>query len=189
MKKIVREERKKLMSPPANEDVALQMEHVADGSILRLPVYSYYSKSDSIIEFKNFRPVVKSTLSVKKPFGYLIPSSNKELVSWARRLGFETIPLMNPEKFVFEKLAISAVDSIDFEGDIIPFPQVITTAISDNISPENFVFIPAAQLKGNLLVIALEPQSELGLATYKQFGYLMKAQTIYPVIRVREIGK
>jgi len=189
MKKIVREERKKLMSPPANEDVALQMEHVADGSILRLPVYSYFSKSDSIIEFKNFRPVVKSTLSVKKPLGYLIPVSDTELVSWARRQGFETIPLMNPEKFVFEKLAISAVDSIDFEGDIIPFPQVITTAISDNISPENFVFIPAAQLKGNLLVIALEPQSELGLATYKQFGYLMKAQTIYPVIRVRKIGK
>jgi hypothetical protein len=189
MQKIVREERKNLMSPPASEDIALQMEHVADGSILKLPVYSYFSKTDSIIEINNFRPVVKPTLSVKKPFGYLIPASQAELVDWASRQGFETIPLMNPEKFVFEKLVISAVDSIDFEGDIIPFPQVATTVICDKISPENFVFIPTAQLKGNLLVIALEPQSELGLATYKQFGYLMKAQTVYPVIRVREIGK
>lgn len=186
MLKIVREERKNLMSPPANEDVALQMEHVADGSILRLPVYSYFSKTDSIIEFKNFRPIVKPTLSVKKPFGYLIPASQTELVDWARRQGFEIKPLTNPGNLVFEKLVISAVDSIDFEGDIIPCPQVTTTVISDNISPENFVFIPTAQLKGNLLVIAIEPQSELGLATYSQFGYLMKAKTVYPVIRVRK---
>ena len=38
MKRIVLEERKNLLSPPENEDGALQMEHVADGSILKLPV-------------------------------------------------------------------------------------------------------------------------------------------------------
>ncbi len=36
-----------------------------------------------------------------------------------------------------------------------------------------------------MLITAIEPQSELGLATYSQFAYLMKAQSIYPVIRVR----
>ncbi len=184
MQNIVTEERNKLISPLGNEDVVLQMEHVSDGSKLKLPFYSYFSKTDSIIEVKNFRPVVKPTLSIKKPFGYLIPTSQKELINWISRQGFEIRSLTNPESCIFEKLVISRIDSIDFEGDIIACPQVTSTRVNDKISLENFIFVPSAQLKGNLLVIAIEPQSELGLATYKLFDFLMKEQSIYPVIRV-----
>lgn len=186
MQKIVVRERKNLISPPAKENVAIQMEHVADGSTLKMSVYSYFSKRDSTIEFKNFRPVVKPVLSVKKPFGYLIPSSQKELVNWAKRVGFEFATLSNSKNLIFEKLAISAIDSIDFEGDIIASPKITTTVISDSLSLGDFIFIPTAQLKGNLLVLALEPQSQLALATYSLFDYLMKAQTTYPMIRVQK---
>lgn len=184
MQKIIREERKNLISPRINEEVALQMEHVADGSKLSLRFYSYFSKSDSLIDVINFRPVVKPTLSIKKPFGYLIPSSNKELVNWIARQDLKVETLTNPENCIFEKLSISEVDSIDFEGDIIASPLVISTRINDRIPLENFVFVPTAQLKGNLLVIAIEPQSELGLATYSLFEFLMKEQSVYPAIRV-----
>lgn len=186
MMEIVEVERENLISGIGNEKVALQMEHVADGSKLRLNVYSYKSKSDSLIVVNDLRPVVKPTLSIKKPVGYLIPTSQTELINWVHRQGFEIKQLTNPENFIFEQLLISTIDSIDFEGDMIPCPQVATTRISDNILLENFVFIPTTQLKGNLLVIALEPQSELGLATYNQFGFLMKEQLVYPVIRVRK---
>lgn len=186
MQKIVARERKNLISAPVNEDVAIQMEHVADGSSLKMRVYSYFSKRDSTIEFKNFRPVVKPVLSVKKPFGYLIPSSQKELVNWAKRVGFEFATLSNSKNLIFEKLAISAIDSIDFEGDIIASPKITAAVISEGLSLEHFVFIPTAQLKGTLLVLALEPQSQLGLITYSLFEHLMKAQTTYPVIRVKE---
>jgi len=33
-------------------------------------------------------------------------------------------------------------------------------------------------------VIALEPKSMLGLATYRQFSYLLKKGEYYPVLRV-----
>ncbi|MEN6321371.1 MAG: M14 family zinc carboxypeptidase [Syntrophaceae bacterium] len=187
MMEIVEIERENLISGIGNEEVALQMEHIPDSSKLTLPVYSYLTNSDSVIVVKNFRPVVKPTLSIIKPSGYLIPTSQTDLINWVHRQGFEINPLTNPENYIFEQLLISTIDSIDFEGDMIPCPQVATTRISDNISLENFVFIPATQLKGNLLVIALEPQSELGLATYSQFGFLMKEQSAYPVIRVKKL--
>ncbi len=185
IKMIVQKERLKLMDGNDIEEVALQMEHSANGDKLRLPVYTYYSKSDSVITVNDFRPVVKPTLTLKKPVGYLIPTTQTELIDWVHRQRFTTIPLNNPEQFVFENIFISSIDSVDFEGDITAFPTIITSRIESQLNPDNYLFIPTAQLKGNMLVIALEPQSELGLATYKQFGFLMKAETMYPVIRVR----
>ncbi len=186
IKSIVESERRLLISPAANEKVALQMVHTSDGTTLKLPVYSYFSKSDSVIQIKNFRPVVKPTISTLKPLGYLIPKSDSVLMKWVSRVGFKTTKLNNTESYHLEQISLTAIDSIDFEGDIIPTPKISTNEAKGISVAEQYLFIPTAQLKGNMLVIALEPQSELGLGTYSQFGYLMKPQTIYPVIRVFE---
>ena len=79
-----------------------------------------------------------------------------------------------------------SVDSTDFEGDNIPFPQISSSPVEAGIQINNYLYVPTAQLKGNLLAIALEPQSELGLATYREFEFLMKRESDYPVIRVRK---
>jgi hypothetical protein len=39
-------------------------------------------------------------------------------------------------------------------------------------------------LKGNLIVLALEPKSMLGLVTYKNFAGLLKKGDKFPVLRV-----
>lgn len=185
IKKIVQKERSKLVKGIDFKEIPLQMEHVGNGQKMQLPVYAFHSKSDSVIIVKDFRPVVKPTLSMNKPNGYLISKTQIELVNWVHRQDFTIIDLINPEKFYFEKLFISTVDSIDFEGDIIPFPSIITSQIESSVELDEYIFVPTRQLKGNLLIMGLEPQSELGLATYKQFGFLMKAETMFPVIRVR----
>jgi hypothetical protein len=184
IKKIVHKERSKLMKGNDIREVALQMEHIANGQNLQLPVFAYHSKSDSIIIVNDFRPVVKPTLSIKKPIGYLIPKTQTEIVNWAQQHHFTMIDLINPQEYYLEKLFISSVDSIDFEGDITAFPEVITSRIESKLNPDDYIFIPTAQMKGNMLIIALEPQSELGLATYKKFDFLMKEETMFPVIRV-----
>jgi len=184
MKAIIAKERE-----PQNiavENVPLQMEHVSNGSKLELPVYSYSTRRDSIIIVNDFRPVVKPTLTINRPTGYLIPKSHKDLIDWAGRQGFEVKPIEKMKNNTYEQLYLSKVDSIDFERDIIAFPIIEAKSISAaSINPEEYIFLPTAQLKGNMLIIALEPQSELGLATYPQFNYLMKAQSTYPVIRVK----
>ena len=186
MKQIVKEERSRLLSPKEGEKVALQMDHFSDGSTLELPVLSYKTGKDSVVIVKNFRPVVKTTLSVEKPVGYLIPVSNTLLVDWINRQGLAVSVISNDKEYRFEKIRIVSVDSTDFEGDIIPFPQISSSPVEAGIQINNYLYVPTAQLKGNLLVIALEPQSELGLATYREFEFLMKRESDYPVIRVRK---
>ena len=39
-------------------------------------------------------------------------------------------------------------------------------------------------MKGNMIVLALEPKSELGLVTYKQYADLLKVGEVFPVLRV-----
>lgn len=186
MKQIVKEERNRLLSPKKGDKVALQMDHFSDGSTLELSVLSYKTGKDSVVIVKNFRPVVKATLTLEKPEGYLIPVSNTDLTEWIKRHGFTVAKIGEKSKLQFEKIRIMSVDSIDFEGDIIPFPQISSSPVEAGIQINNYLYVPTAQLKGNLLVIALEPQSELGLATYREFEFLMKRESDYPVIRVRK---
>lgn len=188
IKKTVQKERSKLVKGNDIKEIPLQMEHVGNGQKMQLPAYAYHSKSDSMIIVNDFRPVVKPTLSMNKPYGYLIPKTQTELVNWVHRQDFTIIDLSSIEKFYFEKLFISSVDSIDFEGDIIPFPSITISQIESSVKLDEYIFVQTRQLKGNLLILGLEPQSELGLATYRQFSFLMEAESMFPVIRVRLVS-
>ncbi len=184
MRSIISTERK--LANMSLSEVPLLMEHVTDGSKLNLPVFSYKTHKDSIIVVNDFRPVVKPTLTTRRASGYLIPKSHQDLIDWSFRLGFEIKPFSLDQDVRLEQLIITRIDSIDFERDIIAFPQVEEKTIDPKtINPEEYIYIPTSQLKGNMLIIAIEPQSELGLATYSRFSYLMKARSTYPIIRVR----
>jgi len=184
MQAVVAKERR--LKNIAATEIPLQMEHFPDGSKLELPVYSYSTNRDSIIIVNDFRPVVKPTLTISRPYGYLIPKSHQDLIDWALRHGFEIKPFKKDKNTRLEQLIIIKIDSIDFERDTIAIPQIEVRKIEQKtIDLEEYIFIPTYQLKGNMFITAIEPQSELGLATYSQFAYLMKANSTYPVIRVR----
>jgi hypothetical protein len=184
IKKLVAEERKKIIHGKPGEIIPLQMEHVKNGEKLYLPVYSYFSKTDSVIIVNDYRPVVKSINDVKKPIGYLVPKQQKPVVDWIARQGLITgTPDLNSKERI-EEYSILSIDSIDFEGDIIVNPVIVAKTPDHEISAGDYIYIPTAQLKGNMIVYALEPKSMLGLATYQQFAYLLKAGENYPVLRV-----
>jgi hypothetical protein len=73
---------------------------------------------------------------------------------------------------------------MDFEGDIIVNPEVITKGINSQFNHTDYVFVSTEQLKGNMLVIALEPKSELGLITYSLYAHLLKEGEEFPILRV-----
>ncbi len=184
IKKMIVDERKRLIEFKTGELVAIQMEHAENGEQLNLPVFSTTTKSDSVINTNNFRPIVKSLLDIIKPDGYLIQTDAKELTDWIDRQGlnYEQFDLIGNIKI--EQYFIKGIDSIDFEGDIIADPKVEKMEVKNSIPAKNFLYIPVAQLKGNFIIQALEPKSMLGLVTYNQFRHLLKQEKVYPIFRV-----
>ncbi len=184
IKKMVTAERESLVSGKANQMVSIQSEHVANGQKLTLTLFSYYSKTDTTVIVNDYRPVVKSMTDVQKPAGYMVPKLNKELVEWAGRQALTTTDFKKLKSQKIEQYTIARIDSIDFEREIIINPVVEAKEFKGKINPSDYIYISTAQLKGNLIVLALEPKSELGLVTYKQFENLLKVGKTFPVLRV-----
>jgi hypothetical protein len=183
IKKLVAAERKKIVIGLADEIISIQDEHVRNGEKLNLPVYSYASKTDSVIAVSDYRPVVRSLYDVPKPLGYLIPKQWKEITDWVERQSLKTeVPVIS-KNVKIEQYDITKIDSIDFEGDRVIDPYLILQEVNSGISPEDYIYVPTSQLKGNMLVIALEPKSMLGLLTYKNFAGLVSLGK-YPILRV-----
>ena len=178
--------RQELIHGSHDNIIPVQCEHVANGKKLNLPVHSYSSDKDTAITIVDYRPVVKSIYNVTRPEGYLIPKRLKEVTEWIGRQALIQSPFTNSIADKIEQYEIAAIDSIDFEGDNVVNPTVITKALKSDIPKEDYIYIPTSQLKGNMIVIALEPKSMLGLVTYKQFAFLLKSGEKYPILRVVE---
>jgi hypothetical protein len=184
IKKLVSKERRKLAKGTPGEDVSIQSEHIRNGEKLNLPVFSYFSNTDSVIKVVDYRPVVQSIFNVKKPSGYLIPKQLTELVEWSVRQTLTTEPYKAKPGDKIEQYKITEVDSIGFEGDIVCNPTFTLNEINPEILLQDYIYIPTSQLKGNLIVIALEPKSMLGLVTYKKFSHILVTGENFPVLRV-----
>jgi len=184
IKSLVAIERKKLISGISGQEVSIQSIHTGNGQKLDIPLFSYYSGVDSVITVNDYRPVVKSLYDVKKPAGYLIPKKLTMLVEWANRQSLEFSSFKNNCNYLFEQYFINVIDSIDFEGDIIVNPSVDIQQSECPACAGGYYFIPANQLKGNLIILALEPKSMLGLVTYKNYAHLLKTGEAFPILRV-----
>jgi hypothetical protein len=184
IKEMVADDRQHLIHSTPGNIVSIQCEHIRNGEKLEMPVHSYFSDKDTSITIVDYRPVVKSICDVARPDGYLIPKELKELTDWIDRQKFKQRQISITSAYKIEQYKISIIDSIDFEGDNIVNPTVITEEMKSKIHADDYTYLPTDQLKGNILIIALEPKSMLGLVTYKQFAHLLKAGEKYPILRV-----
>lgn len=182
MKRLVNRERKKILSPKSGEKISVQAKHTATGEKLILPLYSYFSKTDSVVEVTDYRPGVESITDVQAPLGYLIPRDSKEITEWIGRVGFMSFDYSPSAKHKIEQYYISSIGIIDFEGDTVINPMVQVSQAE--IKAEEFLYVPVNQINGRMLILALEPQSMHGLATYESFAFLIEKGRYYPVLRV-----
>jgi hypothetical protein len=189
IKSLVHEESSKLISGKISDSVAIQMEHSSTGEKLTLPLLSLYSDTDSIITVNDYRPVVESIYNVERPSGYLIPKSKPELYDWALRQDIKISAFHPTQDMSIQKYFVSRIDSMNFEGDTIVNPDVELSEVSTEIIGDEYYYISTGQIKNNLIVTALEPKSELGLVTYKQYSHLLKAGEYFPVLRVVKNNK
>ncbi len=184
IKKMISADRKALVSGKSNTKVSIQSEHVSNGEKLSLLLLSYSTGKDTVVIVNDYRPVVKSIYDVQKPLGYLIPKQAKELVEWVEKQALVSSEFKELKDMKIEQYLIKSMDSIDFERDMIIYPVTETNEFKGKINDEDYIFIPTAQLKGNMIVLALEPKSELGLVTYPQYDHLLKIGEVFPVLRV-----
>jgi hypothetical protein len=184
IKKMVTEERNKLISGTVSSNVAIQMDHVSTGENLNLSLLSLYSNTDTTIIVNDYRPVVKLVYDVERPEGYLIPKKITELFDWANRQNLLVTSFKTSPDTKIEKYFIHEIDSINFEGDTIVNPVVELMEVKEEINGQDYYSIPTNQLKNNLIVIALEPKSMLGLVTYKIYEHLLKQGEYFPILRV-----
>lgn len=183
IKLLVKTERAKLING-SPEKVAIQMKHERDGSKLEMTLLSTTTGKDTVITVSNYCPVVKSLFDVKKPFGYLIPSSETKLMAWVNRHQFQFSKYVAGNNDIIEGMLITSIDSIDFEGDVVVNPIYSTWKVPLNDLKGEYFLLPIKQLAGNVIVQALEPKSMIGLVTYKPFEYLLKLEQTYPVLRI-----
>jgi hypothetical protein len=183
IRKLVTEGRKQIIKAPYGQAVSIQSDHFPDGTLLKLPLRSYSTNADTVVEVKDYRPVVKSIHDVRRPLGYLIPKNLPELIIWLDIQAISYTDYKPGEKQFIEQYSVTRIDSMDFERDIIINPTVETSRITV-MDPSSYVFVQLNQLKGNMLIIALEPKSELGLVTYQPYAHLLKPGNTFPVLRV-----
>ena len=184
IKSLVKTEREKLVANKVSDKVAIQLDHFSDGNELKLNLLSYYSGKDTTVTVNDFRSVVKSLYDVKRPKGYLIPKSFPELTKWMERHNLKYVEAEPNKCDRIEQYFIDSIGTFDFERDTINIPYVSISDVTEKINLSDYYFLPVDQLKNNMIVIALEPKSVLGLATYKQFEYLIKKGENYPILRV-----
>jgi hypothetical protein len=184
IKGIVAGGREKLISGEQGSVISIQSDHVPNGQKLKIPLLSYYSGNDSVVTVNDYRPVVSSLSDVIKPDGYLIPARSADLVEWAGRWSLKLTPFKNTGEYKIEQYFINGIDSIDFERDIIADPRVTLQELTGPIPAGDYFFLPTAQLKGNMIVLALEPKSMLSLSTYKKYAHLLNKGEAFPILRV-----
>jgi hypothetical protein len=184
IKNLVSAERKKLIENFVDDKVAIQLDHFSDGNELKLNLLSYNTGKDTSVAVNDFRSVVKSLYDVKRPEGYLIPKSYMDLNLWMDNHNLEFVDAEPNSCDRIEEYFIDSIGTFDFERDTIINPYVSINDVTEKINLSDYYFLPVDQLKNNMIVIALEPKSVLGLVTYKEFEHLLKKGEKYSILRV-----
>src|SRR5690606_12636095 len=183
IKMLVKNEREKLLNSSEGDIVTIQMEHVRGEKPLQFYLKSVITGEDSLITVEEYHTAIDIILEAEKPAGFLIPKSNKKLLSWMENhsLVFNEYNPQPEDKVTGWK--ITGMDSVYLEE--VELEDTVTESfIKNEINHDDYLFIPINQLKSNMLVIALEPRSMLALRTYDQFEDLVVVGEEYPVLKV-----
>lgn len=179
IKSLIKTERERLIN--FSKPVALRMEHTGNDETISLPVTTASNNKDTIIDVSNYHPVVENLLEVSSPDAYLLPKSDLMLMDFIEKHSI-TYSEVLPELMKIEQYIITEIDSLILEDVKIADVQSTVQQISIKDLEGDYIVIPLNQLKRNVIVLAFEPQSMLGLIHYDRFRYLIDSQE-YTVLR------
>ncbi len=181
IKELVTNARKNILS---KSDIILQADHFPDGSIFDLPAKSVENLKDTILKISNYHPLIKVILKLNMPEGYLIYKNDSLLIDFLQKHNIYYSSKIPSKKKIYQ-YEILKVDSILLEGEYLKNPTVERKSIKIDSEENNYIFIPSNQFKRDLIALALEPQSMVGLIQYEKYVYLLNSKK-YPILRVEK---
>ncbi len=184
IKEITKTVRSKLQVGNINDEVIIRSEYEGiDGESLRLDLLSTNSNKDTTLIITNYHPVVVKKLSVKMPKGYLIKNNNKLTLQFLRKHKI-TMEQYDPDTSdtitCYKIIRIEERNNEELDN-IYPIIKKYNFQINED---EDYTFIPTHQLASKLLVLALEPQSMLGLVQYENYRQKLIQQLNYQLFRL-----
>lgn len=161
--------------------VSIRQDHFKGDVVLDYPLLSLKTMKDTVFKVEVYHPVVKSLLGVYPPKGYLIPAADTLLMFWLKRSGFVHSKVI-PEGVAFIAYRMGVINSSLLEGIEGSDPEVFKETVN-GIQPGSYFYVPVTGIYSHKIIIALEPQSMYGIASYPEFDYLLR-QEKFPVLRV-----
>ncbi len=180
---MVNQGRENLRKGRTGEMTAIRMEHFPGNEPLELSLVSAVTGQDTLVLVEDYHPVVKPTFFVANPKGYLLPVEDTLLMRWmdVHRLESENKTPSGTTVYSYRLLEINRRVDEELENY---FPVVEKSIVDISDREDQYIFVPISQLKGNFLVLTLEPQSQIGLVQYPMFSYLLHEDGVFPVLRV-----
>ena len=173
---MVNDSREQLKHGNAKGTVAIQTDYVRSGEPLFMPLKSFSTGADTVVQVDNYHPLVEPVVVTERPLGYLIPGEDHQLIEWLSLHDILTEEQLPGEVNVY---AYQLAESGPEKGETPPKTQI-------HIDQEmnNYVYVSSAQLHGSFLSLTLEPHSDIALGRHQNFAYLLEGVTHYPVYRV-----
>ena len=172
IKTMVREGRDALNQAREGEKVVIAMDLAKGDGPLKMPLRSVATGEIEVMEVAEYYPVVVPTAEVERPAGYLVPRKETALVEWMRRHQIRYLS----EYTLAGQVAYQYVREAAGEG-------LRKERLAGAPAVADYYLVPIGQLHSNVLVLSLEPHSQLGLTSYDPFKHLLQSPA-YPVLRV-----
>jgi len=144
----------------------------------RRPALTGEPKDHEVVHLGRFEP----TLSVARPWGYIIEPGNDGLLEKLRQHGVTVEPFTGAARC--RAYTIDGVHTArrPFQGHVLRSLDVTANRVSRSFDGAHLV--RTAQPLGNLIVYLLEPQSEDGFAAWGNVGDRIEGGREYPVLRI-----
>lgn len=137
-------------------------------------------KDYAVVHQGRFEP----TLSVRRPFAYIIPIGLDAIVDKIRQHGIEIEPFAGAAT-----VEVYTITKIDRAADAFQGHQTVLVeakaALARQSFPQGSFLVRTGQPLGTLAVYLLEPQSEDGFVTWNFLDRLLALGKEFPIVRVR----
>ena len=137
-------------------------------------------KDYSVVHLGRFEP----TLSVRRPYAYILPRGLESIVDKLRQHGIHVEPFEG--EGLVEVYTIQKIDRREraFQGHKNVLLEARSDLVRERFGQGSFL-VRTAQPLGTLAVYLLEPESEDGLAAWNFFDDHISQGSVFPVLRVR----
>jgi hypothetical protein len=134
---------------------------------------------------KNWFPIVKPTLSVSRPAGYIIKGDRLDIVETLLALGIEVGMFTHDGLLEAEVYMVPSIVPAKYDYDAPEKIDVAAKAVNVPIKKGDF-YISCVQPAANLIPCLLEPQSDYGFIRYWKFKLVPESGGLFEIFRYVE---